>query len=109
MQDLRDIIIESIQGGGPISFRDFMQMALYYPSLGYYTSERKKIGSGGDYFTSPALSSLFAESISKQIAEMWQLMGEKKFTIIEYGAGNGDLCSDVLENLGHWPALYNEL
>ena len=109
MQDLRDMIIQSIQAGGPISFRDFMQTALYCPGLGYYTSSEKKIGTDGDYLTSPALSSLFAECISKQIAEMWQLMGKKKFTIVEYGGGNGDLCSEVLENLRHCPALYDSL
>ena len=40
---LSDIIMERIQKEGPISFRDFMEMALYYPKLGYYTSSRIRL------------------------------------------------------------------
>ncbi|HEX4372760.1 MAG TPA: hypothetical protein VHZ50_05575, partial [Puia sp.] len=80
MQELTDIITRSIHEKGSISFKNFMEMALYYPRLGYYVSTGEKIGNDGDYFTSPALSPVFGEILSKQIIEMWQLMGEKKFT-----------------------------
>jgi len=50
---LSEIIMEKIQKEGPISFRDFMEMSLYYPGLGYYTSSEDKIGKSGDYYTSP--------------------------------------------------------
>ena len=45
---LKDRIISS----GKIPFAEFMEAALYYPELGYYSSERVKIGKAGDYFTS---------------------------------------------------------
>ena len=41
---LSEIIIQRIKDEGPISFHDFMEMALYYPGLGYYTSAQNKIG-----------------------------------------------------------------
>ncbi|TAN45602.1 MAG: hypothetical protein EPN24_02075, partial [Candidatus Methanoperedens sp.] len=83
---LSDIIIQKIQQQGPISFRDFMEMALYYPGLGYYTSERDRIGKKGDYYTSSNLTSAFGEMLGRQLEEMWRIIGEKKFTVVEMGA-----------------------
>ena len=53
---LSEIIIEKIRKDGPISFRDFMDMSLYFPGSGYYTSPGNKIGKTGDYYTSPHVS-----------------------------------------------------
>jgi SAM-dependent MidA family methyltransferase len=96
---LPEIIENKIRQEGPISFHDFMEMALYYPGLGYYTSPADKIGIHGDYFTSPYFSDLYGSIIAKQLEEMWQLTGEKNFTIVEYGAGMGSLCYDILEQV----------
>jgi SAM-dependent MidA family methyltransferase len=107
--ELSEIIKNKIELRGPISFHDFMEMALYYPSLGYYNSDRNKIGKEGDFYTSPVLSSLFGEMIGKQIEEMWFLLDKKPFTIVEYGAGTGALANDILHYLKNNSALYNEL
>jgi len=107
--ELSQIIKNKIRQQGPISFHDFMEMALYYPSLGYYNSDRNKIGKEGDFYTSPVLSSLFGEMIGKQIEEMWFLLDKKPFTIVEYGAGTGALANDILHYLKNNTALYNEL
>lgn len=106
---LSEIIKDKIETAGPISFRDFMEMALYYPDLGYYNSSQKKIGKHGDYYTSPVLSSLFGEIIGKQMEEMWILLDKKPFTIVEYGAGTGVLCHDIINYLKSNPALYYQL
>jgi SAM-dependent MidA family methyltransferase len=107
--ELSDIVKEKIQEEGPMSFHDFMDMALYYPLLGYYSSDRNKIGKEGDFYTSPVLSSLFGEMIGKQIEEMWFLLDKKPFTIVEYGAGTGALAFDILHYLKNTTALYNQL
>jgi SAM-dependent MidA family methyltransferase len=107
--ELSQIVKDKILNEGPISFYDFMEMALYYPSSGYYNSDQNKIGSTGDYYTSPVLSSLFGKMIGKQLEEMWTLLDKKPFTIVEYGAGTGVLCFDILNYLKDNPALYNEL
>ncbi len=96
---LTEIIKNEINTKGPISFRDFMEMCLYYPDLGYYSSDREKIGTTGDFYTSPYFTSLFGEMIAKQLEEMWALMGKQPFTIVEYGAGSGLLCHDILRAL----------
>jgi len=72
---LPELIAEKIKREGPVSFRDFMEMSLYYPELGYYTSMNDKIGKNGDFYTSSDLTSLFGAIIGKQIEEMWEAAG----------------------------------
>ena len=96
---LSDIIMQRIHQDGPISFRDFMEMALYYPDLGYYTSPRSKIGADGDFYTSAYLSDAFGAMIGHQIEEMWQILDRNPINIVEYGAGTGLLCHDILDYL----------
>src|SRR4051812_16003382 len=106
---LTEIIIKKIQDNGPVSFHDFMEMALYYPELGYYTSSSEKIGKEGDYYTSPYFSHLFGEMLAKQFIDMWHLLGHQPFTIVEYGAGPGTLCRDILQQLKQHPEMYDHL
>lgn len=106
---LSEIIIERIKKEGPISFRDFMEMALYYPELGYYNSNQNKIGADGDFYTNSNLSASFGAMIGRQIEEMWLALEKKTFTIIEYGAGTGLLCHDILDYLETNSNLYNNL
>ncbi|HKZ68161.1 MAG TPA: SAM-dependent methyltransferase [Chitinophagaceae bacterium] len=103
------IIIQKIQKEGPVSFRDFMELALYHPQAGYYTSGREKIGKNGDFYTSPYLGPLFGKMIAKQLEEMWCLLDKKPFTIVEYGAGTGNLCRDILEQLRENKKMYDQL
>ena len=92
------LIIERIKQNGAISFRDYMDMALYHDDFGYFTSSPHTIGKKGDFFTSPYISSAFGAMIGRQIEEFRkQISGD--FTVVEYGAGTGLLCYDILEYL----------
>jgi SAM-dependent MidA family methyltransferase len=106
---LTDIIKQKIGEQGPISFHDFMEMALYYPGLGYYTSVQDKIGANGDFYTSPNLTPAFGAAIARQIEQMWDILGSKNFTIVEYGAGTGMLCRDILDYFKCNRTLYDHL
>ena len=106
---LSEIIIERIKKEGPLSFRDFMEMALYYPELGYYNSSQNKIGTDGDFYTSANLTAAFGAMIGRQIEEMWRNLEKKPFKIVEYGAGTGLLCHDILDYLKNNISLYNSL
>ncbi len=106
---LSGIIAKRISENGPISFHDFMEMALYYPQLGYYTSDGIKIGTKGDYYTSPGLHAVFGAMIGRQLEEMWNLTGRGAFTIVEYGAGTGTLCHDLLDYLKTNRLFYDRL
>lgn len=106
---LSEIIVERIKNEGPISFRDFMEMALYYPELGYYNSNQNKIGASGDFYTSANVSANFGAMIGRQIEEMWQILDKKPFKIMEFGAGTGLLCHDILDYLKNNNPLYENL
>jgi len=95
---LADFIRETIQREGPVSFRWFMEQALYHPAHGFYSSGRCAIGRGGDYFTNVSVGSLFGHLLAAQFAEMWELLGRpSNFTIAEQGAHNGDFARDMLQ------------
>src|SRR4026207_1149435 len=106
---LSEIVKDKIHKEGSISFHDFMEMALYYPELGYYTSTPDKIGKQGDFYTSPYVTNVFGQVIAKQFEEMWHLTGKNDFTIVEYGAGMGSLCIDILDQLKNNSAFYKKL
>ena len=77
-----------IEAKGSICFAEFMQVALYHPMGGYYTSARA-IGAAGDYFTSPAAHPVFGALIAVQLHRMWQLLDSpSNFDAIEMGAGD---------------------
>lgn len=100
MNPLEQKIIEKIKKEGPITFETFMDMALYYPELGYYTSQKTLIGRKGDFYTSPHLHPVFGAMIGKQLEEMWVIMGKPPdFYAVEIGAGAGYLCKDMLDYL----------
>ncbi len=82
---LAAIIMKKIKAEGPVPFRDFMEMALYHPELGYYTSPKNKIGKKGDYYTACQVSTVLGELLGKQLEEMWNILDKKNFTIIKYG------------------------
>jgi SAM-dependent MidA family methyltransferase len=106
---LTEHICEQIRENGPIPFRDFMEMALYHPEHGYYMAGQEKIGTGGDFYTSCCLGPVFGAMVAKQLAEMWQLTGEAEFTVVEFGAGDGTLCHDILDYFRNHTNLYERL
>jgi SAM-dependent MidA family methyltransferase len=69
--ELERRLIERIQHDGPISFHDFMQSALYDPELGYYNTERLKIGPQGDYFTSSNVHPAFGALLARAFVDLW--------------------------------------
>lgn len=106
---LAEIIRQKINERGPISFRDFMEMCLYYPDLGYYTNENEPIGFQGDFYTSCCLTPAFGAMIARQLEEMWHILGKGDFTLVEYGAGTGMLCHDILAYIKGIPELYERI
>ena len=95
---LRDIIRERIAEAGAITFREFMDLALYHPRHGYYCSPREKMGRQGDYLTSPEVHPIFGWLAGKQLGQMWEVIGRPEpFTVVEMGAGSGALARDILD------------
>lgn len=94
-----------------LSVDAFMRFALYDPEFGYYTSKEHIFGAEGDFITAPEISQLFGETLSLWVAHCWQLMGEPEhFTLVELGAGQGTLMSDMLRSLEKTlPQLYEQM
>ncbi len=67
--EISEIIKEKIKKEGVISFEDFMEIALYFPEHGYYTSPLTKIGRKGDFFTASHLGAVFGILLAKAIED----------------------------------------
>lgn len=91
-------ICAEIQKAGAVPFATFMEMALYYPDLGYY-ERQKKIGQRGDFYTSVSVGNLFGELLAFQFAEWFsEALNSPHATLnlVEAGAHNGQLARDIL-------------
>lgn len=83
-----------------ITFAEYMDLALYHPQQGYYSTKAVAIGAQGDFFTSPHLGSDFGELLAEQFVDMWRSLGEPTpFMLVEMGAGQGILATDILQYL----------
>lgn len=92
---------------GAIPFRQFMDLALYAPGLGYYRAGAHKFGPGGDFITAPELSPLFSRCLARQCREILDALGGG--AILELGAGTGVMAADLLlelQALGALPERY---
>jgi len=109
--ELERKLIERIKREGPITFCAFMHAALYDPELGYYNTERLKIGATGDYFTSsnvhPAFGAVLAQALIELLAELGV---EYPMTLAEIGAGTGQLAFDILSAIrDENPVIFDNL
>ncbi len=95
-RELKDFILSQIKERGAIPFSEFMEWCLYHPDYGYYRSENTKIGVAGDYYSSPCVHPLFGYLIAKQLSQMAEILGCRRFDVVEMGAGRGWLGEDIL-------------
>lgn len=115
-QQLSDLVQKKIADvGGWLSFSDFMHMALYTPSFGYYSGGLTKFGSsennGGDFVTAPQITPLFGQSLARQVGQIITAIPSDldPADVLELGAGTGKLAADLLlalEGLGQLPSQY---
>ena len=94
---IREIRSEIDRAGGRITFERFMELALYHPRHGYYTSGRERIGRSGDYFTSVSVGPLFGRLLAKRFLKWREELGNPPgFEVVEFGSHRGQLKKDVL-------------
>jgi SAM-dependent MidA family methyltransferase len=100
--ELREAIQRAIASSPQqrITFADYMDLVLYHPACGYYTTKAVQMGKQGDFFTSTHLGADFGELLAEQFVQMWEILGKPQpFTLVEMGAGQGFLASDLLKYL----------
>ncbi len=87
---------------GPVTFAEFMDVALYWPDGGYYAT-RRAFGALGDFYTAPLAHPVFGALLARQLRTMWRALGSPRpFRAIEAGAGAGRLAADIVD---HAPLL----
>lgn len=84
-----------IASRGPITFDEFMDVALYHPHGGYYTQVGQDPTSG-DYYTSPSAHPAFSALIAVHLETMWNALGRPNpFHVVEMGPGGGLMARDI--------------
>ena len=92
MLNISNQIYKYVHDNGPLTFRDFMDKALYDKKFGYYTvNKQNKPDSISDYFTSPQTHPSFALIITIFLKNVYDLLSRKKIHVLEEGAGEGIL------------------
>lgn len=90
--------------GGWLSLERFMEIALYDPADGYYSSTIRNVGRLGDFSTSATLSPL----LGRALAAEWKkacLQAGRRLPVIEIGAGNATLALAFRNAVGFWERL----
>jgi len=92
-----DEIAREIAERGPMTFARFMELALYHPQWGYYTSGRAGVGRRGDFYTNVSVGAAFGKILAEQFREIWHRLGcPDRFPLVEQGAHDGQLAADIL-------------
>jgi SAM-dependent MidA family methyltransferase len=89
-------IRREIENGGPMPFERFMDLALYHPDGGFFTSGTLRSERAGDFLTSPEVSALFGETLARYVIGERERIGQP-FELVEVAAGSGSLLGPLLE------------
>ena len=90
-----DSIIRSV---GSINIQDFVELSNFDKTSGFYNKPNiEKIGTSGQFITSPEISSLFSIAITNQFLKEFPKV--KNVNLFELGPGNGLLSMDIYHYL----------
>ena len=89
-------LIELIAERGPVRFDEYMHLALYHPTLGYYAGGKQRTGFSGHFVTSPELTPAFGALWVRAFEAAWRGCDEPdEFVLTEVGAGEGGFAAAV--------------
>ena len=108
---LLPILQQEIRARGPIPFARFMELCLYHPEHGCYSSERVKLGAAGDFYTSAHVAPVFARILARHWERLWRALGcPARFDLVELGPGDGSLARELLSWLRErFPPFFESL
>ncbi|MCH2024342.1 MAG: SAM-dependent methyltransferase [Verrucomicrobiales bacterium] len=99
---LMRVILERIcETDSALPFDEFMELALYHPNYGYYTSARQRVGSDGDFITSVSMGQCFGMILAHHFSSFIENMASDsdEVAIVEFGAEEGNLARDIMGTL----------
>jgi SAM-dependent MidA family methyltransferase len=84
----------AVSTSGPLPFHEFMEMALYDPTDGYYTGRANPYQ---DYFTSVTVHpSLFGQMLAAHLEDIWLALEKPTpFRLVELGSSDGQLAQQI--------------
>lgn len=88
--------------GGRVSFREFMELALYHPERGYYSRGTVRYGRGGDYLTAPTASGWYAAVVAR-ILDRLRAAATGSLRVVDAASGDGAFLAGLLETWGGAP------
>jgi SAM-dependent MidA family methyltransferase len=95
---LTELLRDEIHRQGPVTFRRFMQAALYDPANGYYRCARDPFGKQGDFYTAEQIQPVFGILMAARIRTLYREMGAPSdFTVVELGAGRREMAAAFSE------------
>ena len=92
--NMRDVLRNALHYGD-LSFRDFVELALYHPQFGYYARAENPVGKDADYVTAPLLSPVFSFALSNLVREFMRRNEGAVCSIVDIGCGDGGLIEGV--------------
>lgn len=94
------MILEKIKKKKILPLDQYINFCLYKFKESYY-QKKTKFGHGGDFVTSPHVSSIFSEMIAIWIVLFWnKIKKPKTLSILELGPGDGTMGKDIISSLG---------
>ncbi len=108
-KDCRALLLQRIHEHGPLTFADFMDIALYDPEVGYYATADRRSGRGGDFYTSVDVGPVFGEFLARQFEEMIRLLSsEVRSPKSEVGNAPPEI-EEPTSDIGHRTSDYVDL
>jgi SAM-dependent MidA family methyltransferase len=80
-----------------LSFKDFMELALYHPAYGYYSRPENRVQTSGDYVTAATISPVFGFALGRLASEFVERAGDGMCAIVDIGCGDGGLLRSIVE------------
>ena len=112
-------VFRAANGDEPVSFAQFMALALYHPELGYYRRARQRVGLSptADFYTATSTGTVFGELVAAAASNLLGHAELHRFEFVEIGAEpDGGVLDGVVHpfrsartcRLGAEPALAGE-
>ncbi len=103
-EQVAEAIRAIVRANGPITFAEFMELALSGRG-GYY--ERPPVGAEGDFVTSPHVHPVFGAMLAKALRSLHDALGRPQpFRITDVGAGDGTLARQLSDELVDLDVMY---
>jgi len=85
---------EIAECGGEVSFRDYMELALYHPRHGYYSAAAPRYGRGGDFLTAPTASRWYATVLAGWLERLAARVGP--VALCDVASGDGSFLVELI-------------